>query len=256
MEYISYLNIAEHLPIQKGDIINISSDLLKLMCITRENKEKFDANKFLDTFLEKVGKDGTIIIPTYNWDFCSGKTFDRKNTKSQVGSLGNIALKRDDFKRTRHPIYSHVIWGKDKEYLCSLDNITAFGEDSIFGYMYENSTKNLFIGLHYRFGLTFVHYAEEIIGVDYRYNKVFSSNYIDYYGDKTKKNYQFYVRDIEKCKSTVISPLLDKKLKSNYWNKYINDIYFGIVNLRAVGDIMLEDLRQKKFEIVYPEKVK
>ena len=43
-----------------------------------------------------VGKNGTIFIPTYNWDFCKGKTFHYKKTRSQSGSLGNIALKRKD----------------------------------------------------------------------------------------------------------------------------------------------------------------
>jgi len=246
---MSYLEIIDKLPIQKGDILNISSDLLPLICMVRKNKEKFDVNLFLDKIIEKVGDEGTILIPTYNWDFCSGKIFDPKKTPSQVGSLGNIAIKRDDFIRTKHPIYSFCVKGKDSEYLYSLDPKNAFGKGTVFEYLYHKRVKNLFIGLDYKKALTFVHFPEELVGVDYRYQKEFVSRYLEN-GKILQKGYQFYVREPKKCKMTYIDEKLDSLLKE-YWFNIINGVYFGVVNLGEIGDIMINDLKTKK-EIVYP----
>jgi len=244
-----YLDIIDKLPLQKGDIVNISSDLLPFICKIRENKEKFDANIFLDKIIEKVGKEGTILIPTYNWDFCGGKMYDPKKTASQVGSLGNIAIKRDDFIRTKHPIYSFCVSGKDSKYLSNLDPKNAFSKGTVFEYLYQNRAKNLFIGVHYRYALTFVHYAEETVGVDYRYQKDFCSDYLEN-GKIIKKTYQFYVRDPQKCKITIIDEKLDSLLEKSYWFKTFYDTYFGVVDLGIIGDIMINDLKTKK-EIVY-----
>ena len=64
----------------------------------------------LDAIIEKVGPEGTILIPCFNWDFCKGKKFNYLETPPQIGSLPKIAFKREDFKRTKHPIYSFLVW--------------------------------------------------------------------------------------------------------------------------------------------------
>ena len=51
-----------------------------------------------------------ILFPTFNWDFCKGKSFNYNNTRSMTGSLSNVALKRPDFKRSKNPIYSFAVW--------------------------------------------------------------------------------------------------------------------------------------------------
>ena len=71
---------------------------------------------------------------------------------------------------------------------------SCFGFDSPFGYLIKNKGKNLFIDLDYKDALTFVHVAEEKIGVNYRYIKRFKGNYID---ENKKKIYQI-LRDV--CK--------------------------------------------------------
>ena len=118
--YFSYLDIISQLDIRKNDIILVSSDILKLLIVSRENHEIFDSNKFIDTIINKIGDGGTLLFPAYNWDFCKGISFDYFNSKSQSGSLGNISLKRKDFKRSKNPIYSFSVFGNDKEHICSM----------------------------------------------------------------------------------------------------------------------------------------
>ena len=40
-------------------------------------------NKFINLIIKEIGINGTLIFPTYNWDFCRGKTFDIKNSRSR-----------------------------------------------------------------------------------------------------------------------------------------------------------------------------
>ena len=119
------------------------------------------------------------MLPAFNWDFCKGKDFDYHKTKSRTGSLSNIALKRKDFARTKNPIYSFAVTGKNTDYICNLNHKSCFGLDSPFGYLIQNHGKNLFIGMDYKDGFAFDHVAEEAVGVNYRYFKNFSGFYSD-----------------------------------------------------------------------------
>ena len=197
-EYISYQNIIDQIDdIQKGDIVYLVSDILELSVVTKENGEKFDRNLFIDTLLRKVGPEGTVLIPTFNWGFCKGELFDIRKTVSRTGALGNAAIRRDDFKRTKHPIYSFMVWGKDQKKLTDMDPKDGFGPGTIFEYMHREKAKALVVGLHTMAGLTFCHYVEQMVGVPYRYLKDFTAKYIDEQGNSSVKTYSMYVRDLE-----------------------------------------------------------
>ena len=136
MEYYKdTLKILKKLGIKNGDILYVASDLLKLITLFKKKNTKFDLDKFINTIIKSVGNNGTILIPTYNWDFCRNIKFDYINTKSLCGALSNFCLKRKDFKRTRHPIYSLAVYGKFKNYLFNLNNTSAWGENSPFDFI-------------------------------------------------------------------------------------------------------------------------
>lgn len=86
-----------------------------------------------------VGAEGTLLFHTFFWSFCHGGTFDYDKTLGETGILSNRALKRLDFIRTQHPIYSFAVWGKDARYLAALNNVDAFAHDSPFEYMYQKN---------------------------------------------------------------------------------------------------------------------
>ena len=90
---------------------------------------------------------------------------------------------------------------------------SCFGFDSPFGYLIKNKGKNLFIDLDYKDALTFVHVAEEKIGVNYRYIKRFKGNYIDENKKKFIKSCEMYVRKTDLVSKTIIDKKFDKILK-------------------------------------------
>ena len=188
-------NIINKLEINRGDKLLVSSNITKLIINFKKKNIVFDPNLLIDLLKDKVGKNGTLLFPTFNWDFCKGKTFDYHGTPSRTGSLSNVALKRSDFTRSISPIYSFVVTGKDKEKICNLKHTNCYGLDSPFGYLIKNKGKNLFIDLNYRVysgmnfgGFTFHHVAEQYAKVKYRYFKKFVGNYINQKKAQKKNN--------------------------------------------------------------------
>ncbi len=106
------LSLFKKLNIKKNDKIIIHSNLA---CINQFLlTDKNDCANFFFEFLKKyIGKKGSIIIPTYNYDFTKKKKFNHKFTKSQVGFFGNYLLKKHYKRRTRDPIFSHLIFGRN-----------------------------------------------------------------------------------------------------------------------------------------------
>lgn len=244
------------LDIRSGDILYVSSDIIPLLTHFKKEGINFNCNKLIEYFLTKIGKNGTLLFPTFNWDFCRGISFDYFKTKSMCGSLSNLALKRKDFMRTKHPIYSFAVSGKYKQKLIDLEYKSGFGKKSIFDFLYKNSAKNLFIGIDYKKGFTFDHYCEEIANVNYRYHKFFKGKYINDNGETKLKEYSMYVRKLNENFVTGISDKMDKKLIDIDAYKFykFNEIYFGIINLKLAGDLMIEDIK-KGGGLIYKKKL-
>ena len=56
-------------------------------------------------------------------------------------------------------------------------NQTCFGKNSLFDFLFKNKAKILCLGCSYN-EITYTHFIEEKLNVDYRYNKKFKGYYI------------------------------------------------------------------------------
>ena len=246
-DYIKLKDIAKSFGLQTGDKVMISSDVKRLLydCVTHE--DNVDMNLLLDSVIDIIGPSGTLLIPTFNWDFCKGIPFDYHKTPCKTGSIGKAALKREDFKRTKHPIYSFAIWGKDKEKLCTIDNKSSFGADSVFGYCKDHNVKNLFIDVECQHSFTFVHYVEEQVGVSYRYLKDFTAGYIDENGTESEKTYSMNVRDLEKDVFITIYPYEEEFVKAGVSRRFqINSIDMKVIEMGQGYPIIEEDVKNNR----------
>ena len=244
MGYIKLRDYASKMGIKKGDIVFISSDSRLMLFEAMQNEQKPDLNDFIDGLMEQVGDSGTIIFPTYNWDFCGGVAFDYKNTESKTGSIGSIALKRGDFKRTKHPIYSFAVYGKYQKELCEMENIDSFGLDSPFAFFKEKNVKNYIIDVSLCNCFTFAHFVEEHSGkVNYRFIKNFTSDYFDKNGECSTRTYSMFVRYLDKDVITTIDPIekdlkeanIEREIRVN--SSVIKEIYLG-----EAYDVLLDDI--------------
>ena len=246
-DYISYKKIPSVLKIEKGDVILLTSDITDLFLQCQENGEIMDVNILLDNFQEAIGEEGTLLVPTYNWGFCQGKAFDYKKTPSKTGAIGNAALRRKDFTRTKHPIYSFAVWGKDTVKLAAMDNIESFGPDSPFAYLEQVNAKNVFIGASLRNSFTYIHYIEQKLGAKYRYSKMFKGHYIDQNKVDTVKEYAMYVRDLDLGVVCAPDPFVDT-LYANHivQHGHINGVPYEVIRFNDVTPFIQEDILHNK----------
>jgi len=67
---------------KRNNILLIASDISRYAYEETKNKGHFNPNKFIDKYIDIIGENGTLLFPTYNWDFCEGKTFDIRKINS------------------------------------------------------------------------------------------------------------------------------------------------------------------------------
>lgn len=195
--YISYKKIPSELNLKPGDVIYLSSDILALAWTAVQNGESFEAEELIDSFQRQITEEGTLIIPSFHFNFSNKGSYDYWNTPSSSGALGNTALKREDFRRTKHPMHSFCVWGKGQEILCEMENLNSFGADSPFAWMHENHAVQVMLGTDYQRSMTFVHYVEYMADVPYRFPKEFTGTYTEESGRKMQRTYQYPARKLE-----------------------------------------------------------
>lgn len=246
--YIQLKDYAKHMDIMPGDIVFISSDSRIMLYDSLRVGIDANLNDFIDGVIEAVGEQGTVVFPTYNWDFCKGEAFDYCNTPSKTGTLSSIALKRPDFKRTKHPIYSFAVWGKYQDLLCNMDNTDSFGLDSPFGFFKEYDVKNYIIDVSLQHCFTYTHFVEEQSrAVDYRFIKDFTSEYIDENNNKSVSTYSMFVRDLDLDVIATIDPIEDDLISASAEKKYeINSSSIKLINLGKAYNVFYEDIIHNK----------
>ena len=247
-EYIKLKDLAKYLHINRGDNIFVTSDVKQLLYSLISNDDDTDLNILIDGIIDIIGEEGTLVFPTFNWDFCKGVPFDIKKTSCKTGSLGKEALKREDFRRTKHPIYSFAVWGKGQDEMCAMNNKSSFGIDSPFTYMTEHNFKNLFIDKDFGHSFVYVHYVEEQTGnIPYRYLKDFTADYIDEKGNVSKKTYSMNVRELDMDVTNRIDVFEDDFMAAGVMEKFsINDIEYKLVDLKGSFPIISEDVKHNR----------
>lgn len=195
MSYIEWLEAQNWL--KKGSCVYVISDMMELAKLSRARGEKLVLGDLIDGLQRLVGGEGTLLFPTFNWDFCKGTGFDLRRTPARTGALPKAALSREDFARTAHPLYSFAVWGAHREELLAIQSPDAFGPGTIFEKLREWDAQALAVGLGALAGNTYIHHVEQMTGVPYRYSKEFTADYTDAAGVCRKYTCRMYVRDLE-----------------------------------------------------------
>lgn len=240
----SYLELAGALPLKEDDILFIASDLHKIARDCRSRGERFDANAFIDSFQAVLSK-GTLIIPAYTDDLWSGDTFDVRKSKPTTGALSNKVFRRSDFQRTLDPLHSVFVWGRDTVEVLDLQSSSTFGEDSVFGYLYQKKGKMICIDVHFQNSFTFVHYVEEKLKVKYRKHYHLNMKVVDHDGSTHDKHIDFHTK-----RPWILTDLYDLQqsfgadgIKQNYKFGHSKIQYF---ELQKAHDYVIKYIRSGK----------
>jgi aminoglycoside 3-N-acetyltransferase len=190
----------------------------------------------IDALLAALGTDGTLIMPSFNFDFNKGKPWDVRSTPSQMGILTEFVRKDPRAKRVFHPFYSFAIIGKHAEMLGSLRYKSSYERNSVFGKLRDLDGKIMVIGLSYNNSMTFFHHIEQMEGVDYRFLKQFTGEVTDWDGTTKVDTFEMFVRDIDRGVKTMVDPMGELMEKA------------GVIKSKKIGEA---DVKLMKANEVY-----
>ena len=145
--------------LKSGDTLLLHSNVKRTLFLMKSCGYKPSPNTILESFLNVLGDNGTLLLPTFNFDFTKGIEFDIKKTKSKMGILTEIGRKHKNAVRTAHPIYSFAVIGKLSNLFFNLDNLNAFGTGSPFDILNKINGKIGVLDLHENDSFTFYHHV-------------------------------------------------------------------------------------------------
>ena len=123
-------------------------------------------------FQDVIGKEGTLVVPTFTYSFCRREQFDPDHTPSRCGMFTEMLRLRPDARRSRDPIFSVVAIGRLANELTSNVPAECFGKNSCWERFLQ--AKGVFCSLKFNHLSSFTRYVERCLNVPYRYDRVFT----------------------------------------------------------------------------------
>ena len=240
----------KNLKIKRNDNVFLHSNSAGILQYTKYKKNKKKLFKiFFNLLLNKIGQNGTLVLPTYNYDFAKGKPYFYDKYNSQVGELSNFFLKEYKVKRSMDPIFSHAINGKLNKKLLKSKVDICFGEESLFKKIQDHNFK-IFGFCCPLNTMTFLHYIEKKMEVKYRFNKKFVSTFIKNH-KKQKIELEYFVgkKNIDyKLKNYK----LDKAFKNlkNFISYDFGNFYCWIVNAKDCFKVIKRKINKKNSYLI------
>jgi len=228
----------DKLNIKKNENLVLHSNSAGLLQF-KNNKKIF--NTFYNLLKKKIGKKGSIAIPTYNYNFTKTKYFDYLKSKSNVGMLSNFFLKKYPNRRTINPIFSHTLIGKKLYSLIRKNDYEILGENSIFSF-FEKKNFKIVCFCCQPSKITFLHYLEKKNNVSYRYDKIFRGK-IKFKKFLFKTKIKYYVG-----KKNIDYSLKDANLINMIDNKNFIEENFGRFSCYSVNAKYLSKVLKKKLK--------
>lgn len=180
--------------------ILVISDFMKILTINEFRYSDKILSYFFEKFIDLIRKDGNLIVPTGNINMVNSQLiYDIDKTKSwKFGSFSEKVRTSNNSFRTKNPIISYAIIGKNARDLEKLKNKNCYGYKSPNEWFVENNVYVLNLGIHPKNGCSTIHHTEYLVNVPYRFVKKFQIK-IKNQNKIYKKNFYLNVR--YKCSS-------------------------------------------------------
>ena len=213
--------------VKHGDNIFIHGNAIVIAQTVGENKSQ-KISCFWNSLKNYIGPKGTIIVPTFTYSPMKSEIFESNETKSDIGQFSEQFRLLNWTKRTNHPIFSVSYWGSLNNKISEAKLNTCFGEESIFELLYKENFRIFCIGCSIN-EITFIHYLEEKLNVDYRYHKNFNAEYISN-GKLKKLKISYFVRDLKyytdtKLNLNKLKKCLKSKKKLETFSSFLCPVY-------------------------------
>lgn len=211
--------IFRSLNLKKSDIVVLSSDLSRLAMTCKAKGESLTVNTIIEC-LQSILSEGTILIPAFTDDLVSGDEFDWLKSKPTTGAVSNKVQRRKDFIRTKDPLHSYFVWGKDTAEVLSKNDDSTFGKDSVFAFFKQKNAKFVLLDVQLQNSLTYIHYVEEQNKVNYRKPYFYDIKCVYSEGIKNR-TIKFYSRKLGV--RTYLADLFDQLVKHELNESFLFD---------------------------------
>jgi aminoglycoside 3-N-acetyltransferase len=240
-----YLDMVRQMEIKPGSLVMVTADLTRLALVTRRKEGEFNIDRFIDSLKQCVGKGGTLVIPSFNFNLKNNEYYNPAESLPVTGALAVAAMKRTEFLRTKNPLHSFLVWGEYAVDMAALSNQSSFSAGSPFAFMNEHRAKMLLIDTTISAAFTFVHHVEEMEKVGYRKYKTIRINFDENSGNPTRKEYLLYAKkkgwtmDLAGLETLLTDQQIAKKM-------LINQVPCTLVDLHAAYPVIKNDINRNK----------
>ena len=185
----------------------------------------------LESIFSVIGSDGTLLLPTFTYSFSNNKSFNPKTTNGIGGFFSEYVRNLPDSCRSLDPSVSITAIGKKSGKFTSNMPVEVYGSKGFFGRLLKENVKTL--NLNIDSATTFVHYAEKILKVPYRFTKKFTGTIL-----LDSKSYQSESHLWVRYRHPATSPRFEKfdnlALKMNLVKKL--NIGRGFISVMNISD--------------------
>lgn len=168
----------ERVGVKRGDVVfsHVGMGFLGYPANGKTLEAMFET--ILGAFHDALGDSGTLLVPTFSYSFCDKEIFDAQNTPSKIGYFTETFRKLPGVIRSVDPNFSVAGIGQQAAKLLNAVPLDSFGKDCIYERLVHVGGSICNIGVGFKYA-TFVHYAEEMHTVPYRFKKIFSGTILD-----------------------------------------------------------------------------
>lgn len=177
----------------KDKIIVFQTDVLNTSIFYKTEPKKV-AKKII-FLIEKIFRNKTILFPAFSNDIVYKKKFDILRSSINTGLIPKLILKRN-YYRTFSPLHSFLVKGPGIKEIKKLNQITTWGEGSVFEWLEKKNARWVAFNLNWERGCAFAHRSEELCKVPYRFYKTFygkmykNGKFIKNISEKKYSNYK------------------------------------------------------------------
>ena len=156
--------ILVQLGVETGDVVMMHSAVFTLGIVEDGLAGVYQA------FRNVLGRDGTLIVPTFTYSFRRGEIFDVRNTPCPkvLGAFSEHVRGAEGAVRSADPLFSMAAIGPEAEELMRRPSNRCFGHGSVYETLFARNMLILAIGITYDTGISAFMHLERLANVEYR----------------------------------------------------------------------------------------
>lgn len=225
--------------IKSGDLVFCHSSLFPFK---KHSKKKFLqlCDNIFESFFEVIGSNGTLVVPTFTYSVSNNRPYFKNKSKQICGYFSEYVRKKKKSLTYNDPNVSVAVIGNLKKKLTKNPTINSYGKNSFFDRFVK--LNGIICNINLAPVTAFIHYFERKCKVDYRYDKKF-------YGLKDNKKVQcvLYVRKLKKKYEVNFKKFNKEVFKNKCYKTFsIGESYVGAIDIKNVGDIVIQNLKKDK----------